>query len=144
MEEVSWLKHRPLRGPSHPTAQAGKIASTFPFSTGNPSPARPHHSTCFSPTFIMLLSERHLISLKLSLFLLCHFQACRLQQKFSPWPLTLHHAFPRFISFSLFQPKCGKSSYNFLIFFSLILSFDVNWNRHQYLPIFNGNSLMNI
>lgn len=107
---LSRLKRRPLRGPSYPASQAGKTASTFPFSTGNTLPARSRHGTRLFRNFIMLLPERHLMSPKPSFFLLCHFQACRLQQKFSPRPPTLHHALPHFISFPLFQPKCGNSS----------------------------------
>lgn len=88
--------------------QADETPSTFPFSTGNTSPARSRHGTCHFPNFIVLLPERCLTSPKPSLFLPCHFQARR---KFGPRPPTLHHhALLRFILFSLFLPKCGNSS----------------------------------
>lgn len=145
MEDVSRLKQRPLCGPSYPASQAGKTASTFPFSTGNTLPARSRHGTRRFRNFIMLLPERHLMSPKPSFFLLCHFQACRLQQKIqslasgpAPHTPTFHLIF--IVPAQMWQ----LFLYSSLIFFTLILSFGVNWKRHQYLPIFNGNSLMNI
>lgn len=143
-EDVSWLKCRPLCGPSYPAAQAGKTSSPFPFSTGNTLPARSHHSTCLFPNFILLVPQRHLVSPKPSLFLLCHFQACRYSRNSVPslQPCTTHsHVSSHFHCSS---PNVATLPVQFSDFFTLILYFDVNWKRHQSLHIFNGNSLMNI
>lgn len=143
------MKHRPLRGLSYPDSQACKTASTFPFSTGNTLPAISHHGMCLFHNFIMLVPNRHIVSPKniQIFFLLCHFQACRLQQKFLLVPVcpTLHYALSHFISFSLLQSKCVNSFCTiFWLFFMLMLLSDLTWKIHQYLLILNGNSLTNI
>lgn len=105
-EDVSPLKRRPLRGLS-----CSKPASTFPWSTGNT--AMSHHGMCLFHNFTVLVPDRHLVSPKniQTFFLLCHFQAYKLQQKFLLVPvcLTLHRALSCFISFSLLQLKSVNS-----------------------------------
>lgn len=142
------MKHRPLRGLSYPDSQACKTASTFPFSTGNTLPAISHHGMCLFRNFIVLVPNRHIVSPKniQIFFLLCHFQACRLQQKFLLVPVcpTLHYALSHFISFSLLQPKCANS-FCTIFCFSCWYCFLIWLGRyHQYLLILNGNSLTNI